>query len=80
MNYIYVTNNMIDVPKVVDVNGTQKLECKINCVSGIQGDTYGFYKNDAITLYTDVNLTIVQVQESIRQQCVDYVKQNYPDK
>jgi hypothetical protein len=70
---------MIDVPKVVNVNGTPKLECKVNCVSGIEGDTYGFEKNDFLTLYTDVTLTIVQVQMDLQVQCIAFVTTTYPN-
>jgi hypothetical protein len=78
MTYIYITNEPIDIQQVVDVNGTQKLKTVVNCVSGIVGDTYGFQKIDKLTLYTDVTLTYIQSQESIAQQCIDFVNTNYP--
>jgi hypothetical protein len=79
MNYIYVDNNMIEVPKIVDVNGIPKLECQVNCVSGVEGDTYGFQKNDFLTLYVDVNLTIPQVKENLALQCTNFIHTNYPN-
>ena len=78
MTYIYITNETIDIPTVVSVNNIQKLRTTVNCVSGIQGDTYGFQKIDKLTLDTDVTLTCVQSQASIAQQCVDFVNANYP--
>ena len=79
MQYKYITNNMVSIPKVIDQNGTPKLECNVNCVSGVVGDTYGFYKTYFLTLYTDITLTIAEVQQSLTEQCTEWVATNYPD-
>lgn len=78
ITYIYITNETIDIPVIVSIENTEKLQTIVNCVTGVQGDPYGFQKIDKLTLYTDLNLTTAQTQESIEQQCIDFVNTNYP--
>jgi hypothetical protein len=78
MNYEFKNFKVYDAP-LVDVPTLGKTTLSVICISGVVGDTYNFERIDNFNFVCDNSKTLNQTLIEIRERCIEFVSDTYPN-